>query len=99
MPDDRLGLEQSWLHLRRVTLPGLSALRGWPVREDHCFQRILLDALCGGAWYDHVKDRPAYQRMEIERLAAAVTLGQSIAAGDEDLRALNAQSLAWRRGR
>ena len=99
MSDDRISLEQSWLRLTRQTLPGLSESRNWPVREDHCFQRILLDAVCGGVWYDHVNGRPAYRRIDAERLAAAVALGQRVAAGEEDLRALNARSLAWRRGR
>jgi len=81
-----------------VTLPGLSATRDWPVREDHCFQRILFDAVCGGVWYDHGHGRPAHRRIEIQRLEAAVALGQRIAAGEEDLKALNARSLAWRRG-
>ena len=94
---DRRDLEQTWLQITRVTLPGLSASRGWPVREDHCFQRILLDAVCGGVWYDQVNGRPAYRRIDGERLAAAVALGERVAAGEEDLRGLNAQSLAWRR--
>lgn len=97
--DHRVDLEQNWLQLTRVTLPGLSASRGWPVREDHCFQRILLDAVCGGVWYDHVKGRPAYRRIEMERLEAAVALGERVATGEEDLGALNARSLAWRRER
>ena len=99
MTDDRTDLEHRWLQLTRVTLHGLSASRDWPVREDHCFQRILLDAVCGGVWYDHVHGRPAYRRIETDRLAAAVALGDRIAAGDEDLRALNARSRAWRRER
>ena len=97
MNDDRSDLEQTWLQLTRVTLPRLSALRNWPVREDHCFQRILLDVVYGGVWYDHVKGRPAYRWIAIDRLEAAVALGQRIADGDEDLRVLNARSLAWRR--
>ena len=99
MTPDRTSLEQSWLQLTRATLPGLSASRNWPVREDHCFQRILLDAVCGGVWYDHVNGRPAYRRIALDRLAAAVALGERIAAGEEDLRSLNARSLAWRRER
>jgi proline racemase len=82
-----------------VTLPGLSAARNWPVREDHCFQRILLDAVFGGVWYDHVKGRPAYRQIDVERLAAVVALGDRLVAGEEDLWALNARSLAWRRAR
>jgi hypothetical protein len=96
---DRTSLEQCWLQLTRATLPGLSASRGWPVRDDHCFQRILLDAVCGGVWYDHVNGRPAYRRIDFDRLAAAVALGERIAAGEQDLTVLNAQSLRWRRER
>ena len=44
--EDRGALEARWLDLTRRTLPGLSAERRWPVRFDHCFQRILLDAKC-----------------------------------------------------
>ena len=96
---DRTSLEQTWLQLTRVTLPSLSASRNWPVREDHCFQRILLDTVCGGVWYDHVEGRPAYRRIDSERLATAVALGERIVDGKEDLTALNARSLGWRRGR
>ena len=98
MTSDRMNLEQDWLQLTRETLPSLAASRSWPVREDHCFQRILLDAVCGGVWYDHVNGRPAYRRIDAERLAAAVALGERVAKGEEDLHALNAQSLSWRRG-
>jgi hypothetical protein len=26
----------------------------WPVRNDHCFQRIVLDTVCDGPWYAHL---------------------------------------------
>ncbi len=52
MPDSRKALEQDWLRLTRETLPALALARGWPVRADHCFQRILLDNVFGGRWYD-----------------------------------------------
>jgi len=66
------------------------------VRHDHCFQRILLDAACGGRWLDHVAGRPAYKAIDTGRLAAAVALARSVAAGTADLDALNRQSLGWR---
>ena len=50
----------------------------------------------GGRWYDRVRGRPAYRHLDAERLAAAVALGEAVVAGTADLRALNAQSLAWR---
>lgn len=93
---NRAALEARWLTLTRETLPGLAAERGWPVRADHCFQRILLDAACGGRWYDHIAARPAYRHLDGARLARAVALAEATVAGAADLNALNAQSLAWR---
>ncbi|WP_174293204.1 GCN5-related N-acetyltransferase [Sphingomonas bacterium] len=93
---NRPDLEAAWLTLTRATLPALAHERGWPVSADHCFQRILLDHAVGGCWYDHIHDRPAYRHLDAERLAAAIALGRSVAAGDTDLAALNDQSLAWR---
>lgn len=66
------------------------------MRNDHCFQRILLDAACGGRWLDHVAGRPAYKAIDPARLAAAVALARAVAAGNADLDALNRQSLGWR---
>lgn len=80
MPD-RAALESRWLHLTRDTLPALARERGWPVHADHCFQRILLDAACGGRWYDHVAGRPAYAHADVAILAAAVALADRAAAG------------------
>lgn len=77
-------------------LPSLAEERRWPVRNDHCFQRILLDAACGGRWLDQVTDRPAYKAIDEARLAAAVALAQAVKDGDADLHALNRQSLTWR---
>lgn len=98
-PLGRAALQARWLHLTRVVLPGLAASRGWPVRADHCFQRILLDAACGGCWYDHIGGRPAFAHADPALLARAVTLAEAAAAGTADLTALNRRSLAWRRAR
>ena len=95
-PPDRLELETRWLDLTRRTLPGLAASRGWPVRFDHCFQRILLDAACGGRWLDHVTGRPAYKAIDDGKLIHAVDLAQQVAVGTADLHALNRRSLDWR---
>lgn len=93
---DRPALEARWLHLTRELLPALVAERAWPVNADHCFQRILLDHATGGCWYDRITGRPAYRHLDADRLAAAVALGEDVAAGRADLHALNAQSLRWR---
>ena len=98
---DRLALECEWLRLTRETLPALAHARAWPVSADHCFQRILLDNALGRCWYEVVQRRPAYRHVEDEALARAVALAQAVIAGEADLHALNANSLAWRgkRGR
>jgi hypothetical protein len=92
-------LRHRWLTVTREDLPGRAAQERWPLRADHCFQRILLDAACGGRWYDHVAGRPAYRHLDEERLAQAVSLGERLVAdpdGLELLERLDEQSLRWR---
>ena len=95
MPD-RAALEARWLHLTRALLPAVAHARGWPIRADHCFQRVLLDAACGGRWYDHITGRPAYAHAPDRVLVDAIGLGEAVLAGQGDLMLLNDQSLAWR---
>ena len=76
-------------HLARTSHPN------WPVRNDHCFQRIVLDTLCGGVWYDWLP-RPAYKNLTQDLAAKAVDLCNKIILGDIDLVVLNDQSLKWR---
>jgi hypothetical protein len=86
-----------YMVLTKEVMPDLAKTtrRHWPVRNDHCFQRIVLDAVCTGVWYDHIA-RPAYKNLTCIQAADAVTLCEAIIAGHADLEMLNAQSLAWR---
>ncbi|PTX57031.1 hypothetical protein C8N43_1696 [Litoreibacter ponti] len=86
-----------YLTLTRETLPAEAARRGrdWPVRNDHCFQRIVLDAISGGVWYDHI-EKPAYKHLTEAQATQAVELCERILSGEADLWALNDQSLIWR---
>ena len=93
---ERAALEARWLQLTRTALPAVAVERKWPVRLDHCFQRILLDAACGGRWYDHIAARPAYRTCDSVILARAVALGEAVLVGNGDLHALNRESLDWR---
>ena len=90
-------LINDYLHLTKTVLPSMarSGERDWPVHEDHCFQRIVLDTICGGVWYKHL-DRPAYKHLTNEQAKTAVRLCQDIADGRADLQQLNRQSLIWR---
>lgn len=96
-PQNRRDLIDAYMHLTKTVFPSLaqSADNEWPVCEDHCFQRIVLDTICGGAWYAHL-DRPAYKNLTHDQAQRAVALCREIAAGPADLRQLNNQSLIWR---
>ena len=87
----------TYMHLTKEVLPSLakSDLRDWPVSEDHCFQRIILDQVCGGVWYEHL-GRPAYKHLTKDQAQRAVELCRDIADGRADLRQMNQQSLMWR---
>lgn len=93
----RVALEAEWLDVTRRALPALAEARRWPVRADHCFQRILLDNAVGGVWYDAISRRPAYRHAAEATLARAVALGRAAIAGEVDLADLNARSLACRK--
>ena len=95
--DARLRLIQRYLLLTRQVMPAMARAEktGWPVRNDHCFQRIVLDTICGGIWYDAIA-RPAYKSLTLEQADHAVRLCEQIIAGCTDLAELNRKSLAWR---
>jgi RimJ/RimL family protein N-acetyltransferase len=67
----------------------------WPVVNDHCFARILLDNACNGPWRESVA-APAWANMPPDRLAVAIDLGNAVLAGRADLALLNRRSLLWR---
>ncbi|MBH5322238.1 GCN5-related N-acetyltransferase [Erythrobacter sp. JGD-13] len=76
-------------------MPAAAPARHWPVRFDHCFQRILLDNACGQPWREVIA-APAYRNADAELLERAITLGERALAGDEDLAELNRESLRLR---
>ncbi|WP_186827120.1 hypothetical protein [Shimia ponticola] len=97
--DARRAAIDTYLELTRTTLPAAATSRGnWPIRNDHCFQRVILDQICAGVWYDHIP-RPAYRHMTQEQTEHAAALAQAILDGTADLGALNRQSIAWRKAR
>lgn len=95
-------LRERWTQLYRVRLPSLAKARDpaqtkWPVQLDHCFARIILDAVVGKdkPWTQALKS-PAYKNMDKQQLEDAIALGEKLAAGEEDLVALDETSLALR---
>ncbi len=93
---ERDALEQQWLDLTRRLMPQAAKPRSWPIRHDHCFQRVLLDNACGGIWYARIHGRPAYKNAPDSVLRTAIRLGVGALEATIDLSALNHNSLQWR---
>ena len=82
--------------MTEVELPALAKQQRWPIRLDHCFKRICLDAAFEDVWYNHLQ-RPAERHLKGEPLARAVAAAETIAAeGLPALQALNRASLGYR---
>lgn len=95
-------LRATWTTLYKHTLPSLaisksSAQEHWPVHVDHCFARIILDAVIGidTPWTSKLKP-PAWKNMSVEQLRRAIEFGRRIAQGELDLAELDKESLALR---
>lgn len=96
----RTTLLTEYRRLVRVELPAAARADRWSLRFDHCFARVILDALFSDCWYGHLdrrRGRSAESQLGAEQLARAVALARGmLAGGDAEVRRLNAQSLAWR---
>ncbi|WP_230374328.1 hypothetical protein [Pontivivens ytuae] len=88
-------LRRRWRELVGERLPRAARTRDWPVHEDHCFARILLDATMERPWRE-VVEPPAWANTPPDRLAHAIALGEAVLEGTADLHALNRLSLKLR---
>ena len=104
-------LATRWTILYTQILPTLARSKAdcqtiWPVSLEHCFARIILDAVIGNSnstrpnenptpWTAKLKS-PAIKNMSAQQLAACVELGEAIAEGRTDLVELDQQSLTVR---
>ena len=67
----------------------------WPIRLDHCFGRVVLDAVYGRPWREVLRP-PAWRGMDRRALEAAVDLAERLTDGRADLADLNRRSLELR---
>ncbi|PVH88748.1 hypothetical protein DL98DRAFT_477371, partial [Cadophora sp. DSE1049] len=95
-------LQDDWKHMFQQTLPKAATSKSpsqstWPVHVDHCFARIILDAIVGidTPWMEKIKS-PAYKNMSREQLERSIELGQKVLDGDVDLVELDEKSLEVR---
>lgn len=104
-------LSSRWTTLYTHTLPSLARSKDlsqstWPVHLDHCFARIILDAVIGNStfarpdetptpWTAKMKS-PAVKNMSTQQLEACIELGEAIAEGKVNLVELDQRSLTVR---
>ncbi|MEM6753420.1 MAG: hypothetical protein AAF630_10665 [Cyanobacteria bacterium P01_C01_bin.38] len=69
-------LRQEYLRLTNEVLPNIAKQRKFPVRFNHCFQRIILDNIFGCCWYDALDKSKgaAYQQLNATQLEKAISL-------------------------
>ncbi len=84
-----------WLDLTRRQLPAMAAAHHWPIRLDHCFMRVCLDAAVGQPWYEVIR-RPAVSYASADQLQRAVAVAEGILADPASLPLRNAESLRLR---
>jgi hypothetical protein len=89
----------SYLEFTTTLLPTMAKaankLNTWPIHNDHCFQRVVLDTICQAPWYDVIPS-PAYKNLSLEQARAATALCEKIANKQVCLATLNNKSKAWR---
>lgn len=97
---DRLSyLQTRYLELTNQVLPELARQRQFPVKYNHCFQRIVLDNLFGCCWYEVLRGKdPAYKQLTEAQLERAIAIAESMTSQtDKHTYQLNQNSLGWRR--
>lgn len=101
-PPSLESLRATWTQLYGHTLPSLATSKSpvqpsWPVHVDHCFGRIIFDAIIGidAPWMSKLKG-PAVKNMSAMQLQACIALGERIAEGKENLVELDERSLKLR---
>merc|ERR1740130_665640 len=96
----RQALSEEYMQLTKVELPRLAAsVKGFPIRFDHCFQRVALDHAFSGCWYDHLdrKKGPAIKQISTPALTRAVAVcHRMVSEGPGTVRQFDAMSLRWR---
>jgi len=94
----RYELQDRYLELTRHVLPSVARLKGWALKEDHCFMRVILDQLFQDCWYNHLDRRlTAYKQLNDQQLRHAISLATAIENGDVVmLEKWNRESLRWR---
>lgn len=90
-----MGLQERYLKLTGEVMPKLASKHGWPIRFDHCFQRVVLDNVFQDEWYGHV-DSPAYKNLSEKEMRKAVEISELLLENPSLMAKYNRNSLKFR---
>ena len=94
--DDLSKLRAAYTQKVHCELPA-AADPEWPIHQDHCFARVVLDNLFQDRWDTHVSGRPAYEHLSPTELREAIRLAdRMLDTGTPGVKKLNNNSLRWR---
>lgn len=96
---DTRNLQGRYIELTNEVLPKLAHEQHWPVRYNHCFQRIILDTIFKDCWYNHL-DRssgvPTCKQLTDSQLQQAIQVSKRMISSLETVEELNRSSLSYR---
>ncbi|MEN0003784.1 MAG: hypothetical protein AAF798_06560 [Bacteroidota bacterium] len=95
----RISLEMLYLQLTNELLPQAAIEQQWVIRENHCFQRVILDHIFQRAWYEVLpkSSKAAYKRLDNYSLGKAIfTAYQVYRKQGVPIEQLQSQSLHYR---
>lgn len=87
---------ERYLEATNTTLPLLAKQNNWPVTENHCIQRLVLDYVCLDDWRKHIRS-PAYKNLTSSQLERALFIIDKLLTGNKSyVDLLQYASLKWR---
>lgn len=91
-------LLQRYSQLVNSDLPAAAkASKQYPVWLNHCFGRIILDAVCGQQWREVLVERkPGYRQLSSQQLQKAVIVAETMLVSPCVCHDLNVESLRYR---
>lgn len=93
-------LEKEYLELSGTIIPQEARAQNWPVHENHCIQRILLDHLFQAQWNTVLKkkNKAAYQQLNNQQLGQLLWHTHQLwITGKDTCQQWNKKSLSFRR--
>ncbi len=95
--EDHISLNQRYKQLLNEILPASFTK---PVRYNHCFNRIVLDWLFQGVWYDHLnRSKTAISQLNIIQIHQMVKRMEQWLLDPDLLFEDNQKSLTWRKAK